>query len=55
VVSDGDTIKNFDARQHTHVEDEFQSISKFDIDAMEGESFSPPLIEIVGAKVVRTR
>jgi len=51
VVSDGETIKNFDPRFHTHVEDEYQSITKFDIDAMEGESFSPPSIEIVGAKV----
>jgi hypothetical protein len=30
---------------------QYQSITKFDIDAMEGESFSPPSIEIVGAKV----
>merc|ERR1712072_4844 len=50
VVSDGETIKNFDARAHTHVEDEFQSITKFDIDAMEGETFSLPVIEIVGAE-----
>jgi len=51
VVSDGETIKNFDVKSHTHIEDEYQSITKFDIDAMEGESFSPPMIEIVGAKV----
>ena len=40
-----------DVKSHTHIEDEYQSITKFDIDAMEGESFSPPMIEIVGAKV----
>ena len=42
---------HIDPRSHTHIEDEYQSITKFDIDAMEGESFSPPMIEIVGAKV----
>jgi hypothetical protein len=51
VVADGETIKNFDVKAHTHVEDEFQSITKFDIDAMEGETFSPPMIELVGVKV----
>merc|ERR1712000_312700 len=51
VVSDGETSRNFDEKVHTHVEDEYQSITKFDIDAMEGESFSPPMIELIGAKV----
>jgi hypothetical protein len=50
VVSDGETIKHFDETQHTHVEDQFQSLTKFDIDVMEGESFSPPIVSIVGVK-----
>jgi len=50
VVSDAETIKHFDETQHTHIEDQFQSLTKFDIDVMEGESFSPPTVEIVGVE-----
>jgi hypothetical protein len=46
VVADGDTIKNFDEKFHSHVESEYDSITTFDVDITNGERFDPPIVEI---------